>query len=230
MKKTKKILKTKEKQYQSLIQLKKKEGLSSLGIMSNGMWQDNPTRLVFGASRYKFVSKMLSGKKNVLEIGCADGFFSRIVKQNVKKLTIVDFDPIFIEDFKSRHEKKWPIKSLVHDIVKKPLKKNFDAIYCLDVLEHIKKINEKKFLKNTIKSLNKKNGVFICGMPSLESQKYASKISKAGHVNCKKGIELKKTLDKYFNHTFVFSMNDEVVHTGFFPMSHYLISISCGIK
>jgi len=26
---------------------------------------------------------------------------------------------------------------------------------------------------------------------------------------------------------FVFSMNDEVVHTGFYPMAHYLLAVAC---
>jgi len=26
----------------------------------------------------------------------------------------------------------------------------------------------------------------------------------------------------------VFSMNDEVVHTGFHPMAHYLMALACG--
>ena len=170
MKKNKlnKITKTKERQYQSLLKLKSLKGLNALGVMVNHTWNNDPARLLFSASRYKFVSKMLAGKKNVLEIGCADGFFSRIVKQNVKKLTIIDFDSIFIDDFQSRYEKKWPIKSFAHDIVKLPIIKNFDAIYSLDVLEHIKPKDEIMFFKNTIKSLNKKKGVFICGMPSLE--------------------------------------------------------------
>ena len=67
-------------------------------------------------------------------------------------------------------------------------------------------------------------------MPSLESQKYASKESKQGHVNCKSGEQLRKTLNKYFWNTFIFSMNDEVVHTGYFPMSHYLFGIACNPK
>ena len=49
-----------------------------------------------------------------------------------------------------------------------------------------------------------KNGIFIDGMPSLESQKYASKQSKEGHVNCKSGENLKKLLNKYFINNFVF--------------------------
>ena len=220
---------TKEKQYKLLIDIKKKFGVTKLGLMSNANWIDDPSRLAFCTSRYKFVAKMLSGKKEVLEVGSSDGFYSRIVNQHVKNLTIVDFDVLFIEDFKKYDVGKGKIKSFVHDIVKQPMKKKYDATYSLDVLEHINPKDEKKFIVNSIKSM-KKNGIFICGMPSLESQKYASKESKLGHVNCKSGEQLRNTLNKYFFNTFIFSMNDEVVHTGYFPMSHYLFGIGCNPK
>ena len=82
---------------------------------------------------------------------------------------------------------------------------------------------------NVCKSI-KKDGIFICGCPSLESQIYASKESKEGHVNCKTGEDLKKLMLNYFNHAFLFSMNDEVLHTGFNKMSHYNIVLSVGNK
>ena len=221
---------TKEKQYfKPLMKSKKNYGFSRFGLMSNDTWINNPIRTVFCMSRYKFVAKMLSGQKNVLEVGSADGFYSRIVNQQVKNLTIIDFDPIFIKDFKSLNDNRSKINAKVHDIIKKPFKKSFNAIYSLDVLEHINPKKEKNFFVNCIKSLDK-NGIFIVGMPSLESQKYASKQSKEGHVNCKSGTGLKKVLSKYFINNFIFSMNDEVVHTGFCPMSHYLIGIGCGVK
>ena len=62
-------------------------------------------------------------------------------------------------------------------------------------------------------------------MPSLESQIYASPASKEGHVNCQSKKQLKRTLLKYFSTVFMFSMNDEVMHTGFAPMSHYLMAV-----
>ena len=70
-----------------------------------------------------------------------------------------------------------------------------------------------------------KDGVLIVGMPSLESQKYASPQSKAGHVNCQSGDELRVTMENYFSNCFLFSMNDEVVHTGYNKMAHYLIAV-----
>ena len=66
-------------------------------------------------------------------------------------------------------------------------------------------------------------------MPSKNSQKFASKLSKLGHVNCKTEQELKKFLKIFFHDVNVFSMNDEVVHTGFYPMSNYFLTI-CNTK
>ena len=68
----------------------------------------------------------------------------------------------------------------------------------------------------------------ILGCPSLASQPHASPPSKAGHVNCKDGPAMKELLQRFFHNVFVFSMNDEVVHTGFYPMAHYVIGIGCG--
>ena len=67
-------------------------------------------------------------------------------------------------------------------------------------------------------------------MPSIESQRYASPQSKEGHINCKSGKELKLLMDKYFYDFFLFSMNDEVVHTGYEKMAHYLFVLCCGVK
>jgi hypothetical protein len=68
----------------------------------------------------------------------------------------------------------------------------------------------------------------VIGSPSLQSQVYASEGSKAGHVNCKDGREFRKVMERYFENVFLFSMNDEVVHTGFAPMAHYLFALCVG--
>jgi len=38
---------------------------------------------------------------------------------------------------------------------------------------------------------------------------------------------LKKTMEKHFANVFMFSMNDEVVHTGYHKMAHYLLALCC---
>ena len=37
-------------------------------------------------------------------------------------------------------------------------------------------------------------------------------------------------MSKFFHNVFIFSMNDEVIHTGFYPMAHYLWAIGVGPK
>ena len=220
---------TKEKQYQQMLDYRVERGLETLGLMTSQAWYDDPKRLTFTLARYKFAAKMLAGCRNVLEVGCADAFATRIVVQEVKKLTAVDFDPLFIEDTKARMGKKWRFDCRVHDMLRGPMPGRFDGMYALDVLEHITPRNEARFLRNMVASLTAR-GTIIIGMPSLESQPYASPMSKEGHVNCKTAVDLKSLCLDYFHEVFIFSMNDEVVHTGFSPMAHYLFAVCCGPK
>lgn len=37
-------------------------------------------------------------------------------------------------------------------------------------------------------------------------------------------------MGSYFENVIIFSMNDEVVHTGFTPMAHYLLGVGTGKK
>ena len=96
-------------------------------------------------------------------------------------------------------------------------------------MEHISEEFDDILLENLVSSLTS-TGICIVGMPSMESQKYASEGSLQGHVNCKSGEALRNLFLRYFHNVFVFSMNDEVVHTGYFPMAHYLICIGVSPK
>jgi len=220
---------TREPQYQVHLDHLKEHGSTRLGIHANTTWHNDPKHLLFTLARYKFAAKMLAGKENVAELGCGDGTGGRLVQPTVSNLTITDFDPIFIDDIRARINSDWPVDAVVHDITEAPLSKAFDAVYTLDMMEHIDPKNESAAMTNIVKSL-KKEGVFLVGIPSLTSQKYAHPKSLEGHVNCKDGDLFKYDLLKWFHNVFIFSMNDEVVHTGFFPMAHYLLAICCQPK
>jgi len=215
-----------EKQYQEPIRKIKEQGVDCLGLMTGWAYRDDPKRLTFTFSRYKFVGKMLSGCQHVLEVGCGDAFATRIVLQEVKALTAVDFDPSFVEDVNARMTDPWRFTCKQHDILEGPVAGNFDGAYSLDTLEHIPQAQEQLFISNMIASVTE-FGVVIIGMPSLQSQAYASAQSKEGHVNCKDQADLKKLMARYFHNVFMFSMNDEVVHTGFHAMSHYNLALCC---
>lgn len=219
-----------EKQYEHCIEVEKEHGRTSLGLMANQVWYDDPKRLLFVLSRYKFVAKILAGKKSVFEIGCADAFGTRIVRQEIPNVLATDVDPVFIEDCEKRtRSDRWDVKYRVHDILGGRIEGSFEAGYALDVFEHIAPERENDFLRNVCGSLPK-DGVFLIGTPSLESQAYASPGSIAGHVNCKTSDSLRLLCREYFENVFMFSMNDEVVHTGFPRMAHYLFALCVGRK
>jgi len=204
-------------------------GTTSLGVLKNWEWHDDPRRFLFSMARYKFVSKMFAGRNNVLELGCGDAFNAPIVLQTVKKLTVTDFDPVFIEDARNRMRAPWIYEAKVLDLLKDTIDGSYDGIYSLDVLEHIPPDREREVLTK-ICNATSANGAVIIGMPSLESQAYASPPSKAGHINCKTMPDLSALLGDFFHNVFMFSMNDEVVHTGYHKMAHYLLGLCVGTK
>lgn len=221
--------KTKEAQYQVIVSAASERGVERLGLRSSESWYGDPKHIVFRLARYKFVSKMLAGRRNVLEIGCGDAFGARIVQAEVEKFTAIDFDPVFIDDANERMAGAWRFNAFVHDMLDGPVPGNYDAVYALDVLEHIAPSREELFLANCFGTLDQ-DGAAIIGMPSLESQTYASIQSKEGHVNCKSAPDLRRLMSKFFHNVFIFSMNDEVVHTGFHSMAHYIIALCAGKK
>jgi len=146
------------------------------------------------------------------------------------KLTLCDFDEIWLDDFESQGVyTSRGTEYLIHDFVKSKLNRVFNGIYALDVLEHLQPKNQRQFLSNVCSSLLP-HGVAIFGMPPAESQVYTSEGSKIGHINCQSGNELKENLSGYFDSVFMFSMSDEVVHTGFMPMAHYLLALCVNPK
>lgn len=156
---------------------------------------------------------MLEGKNRVLEIGAGDGVASALVQQFVGELTCTDIEAA-----------EGVVK---HDILSGPYGEGFDGVFSLDVLEHVEMFQTWTFLENMKDSLGDR-GVCIIGTPSIESQMYASAMSKQYHKNCKTADALKKAMLDHFPNVFMFGMNDEVIHTGHEGMRHYNFAV--GVK
>ena len=189
----------------------------------------DPKHVLFTLSRYKFVAKLLGEdpKLNVLELGCNEGLGSLILGSFAKKVVAVDFDERAIN---------WAKENIIKENIafqKRDFFKNkigeFEAVVCTDVIEHINKNQENIFLNSILRNL-KKDGFCIIGTPNITASKYACKASKIGHINLFDAERLKKLLLKKFNNVFIFGMNDEVVHTGYYPMCHYLFALACNRK
>lgn len=218
---------TREVQYNRLLDVAETHGRIELGLMMNQAWHDDPKRLAFTFARYKFAARMLAGCKDVLEVGCGDAFPSRIVQQEVGRLTVTDFDPIFIQEARRHSVPGWELAgAFEHDMLSGAPQGHYDGMYALDVLEHIVPEKEDRFLANMAASLSQ-FGTMVIGMPSLESQPYASRLSVEGHVNCKTQPALKETMQRHFHNVYMFCMNDEVLHVGFHKMAQYVLAVCC---
>ncbi|MBU3632875.1 class I SAM-dependent methyltransferase [Polynucleobacter sp. AP-Feld-500C-C5] len=210
----------KNKNYQSIYESPRLE----MGMIAGFDYLNDPKHMLFTLSRYKFISKMLTGKNEVLEIGCGDGFYSPIIASVVGHLDAIDIDTTFIDNAKNKNPYKEKINFLNANILNEKPVKEYSAVFAVDLFEKIDPKNADQFMSYINRSLAD-SGVCILGIPSLESQKYASKLSKDGHINCLSGDSFKEFLLGYYQNVFMFSMNDEVVHTGYFPMAHYLIAV-----
>jgi hypothetical protein len=200
----------------------------ALGPAYSELYRTDPRALSFGAARYKFVAKMLSGLSSVFEVGCGDAFGAPIVGQSVGKLLCTDIDEHQLADNGKRLDAITKVSFRYHDFRHGPLKGDFEGGFLLDVFEHIYPSEAVGFLANVSDSLPG-NGVLVVGVPNKTAAAYASPKSQEGHVNLMTADELKQALGKFWQRVFIFGMNDEVVHTGYAAMSHYIIAL-CTMK
>ena len=192
---------------------------------------NDPKHNLFTLARYKFCAKMLVGKKRLLEVGCGDGLGLDIVRHEVKPeaITCVDFDDRVIRDNKKRCAECKGVEFLTRDMTQETLPGVYDGAWCVDVIEHVCPEGETSFLDNIVNVLNR-HGVFLLGTPNVTAHSYASERSQAGHINLKDAESLRTIMAERFFNVFMFSMNDEVVHTGFSPMAHYLFALGVGVR
>jgi len=205
-----------------------KELLGNERITLGNHWSFNilndPKRLAFVLSRYKFAAKMIPKGKRILELGCSEGIGVPILTEFSSHYTGVDMDSEAI-DVAIRNWGSENRVFLCEDFLGKIYGK-FDAIVSLDVLEHIEPAVSHVFFDTIFKNLSD-NGIAILGTPNITSSAYASEASRLGHINLYDAERLKKDMERLFYNVFVFGVNDEVVHTGFYAMCHYLICIGC---
>ena len=201
----------------------------TLGIHTSYTWRNDPKHILFSLSRYKFCAKLLQGKDSVLEVGCGDGFGVPILLQSVNKMTCVDIEPAAIESCKNANICGDRVSFSDVDLVCESPEGTYDAVVSMDTIEHIDLASENKFLSNMFSPIAD-NGIAIIGTPNKCAAQYASPISNAGHINLKDASSLRSSILKFFDNVFIFSMNDEIVHTGFYPMAHYLIALATNKK
>ncbi|MBI4058838.1 class I SAM-dependent methyltransferase [Candidatus Microgenomates bacterium] len=90
--------------------------------------------------RFRQVSKLIEPAEVILDIGCADGTFTKVVweKTKAKKLIGIDVLKSSIEYAKKRFKNNNGMEFHVADAHNLPFKTGeFDAVFCLEALEHV---------------------------------------------------------------------------------------------
>lgn len=112
--------------------------------------------------------KYLEPGMSVCEIGIGDGYLLRLLSRFGLKSTGVDISNYLIKKFQVIfQEENLKINLLKHDIsIPLDYENTFDAIFCLDILEHVKDLE--KAIEN-IKKILKNGGILVATLPWKEN-------------------------------------------------------------
>jgi 2-polyprenyl-3-methyl-5-hydroxy-6-metoxy-1,4-benzoquinol methylase len=194
----------------------------TLGPYFSFIVKKTPRRLLHLLSYYKFAAKMIGSGQRVMDVGCSEGLGTVILAEAATECIGVDLDRDAIEHAtRTLTSEKLTFQCV--DALERPLGL-FDAITSFDVIEHIYPEHADQFLSVLAQSLTE-DGIMIIGTPNVTADQYASAHSRAGHVNLYSAERLRDSLAPHFHRVFMFSGNDEMVHTGFSPLAHYVIGM-----
>lgn len=197
-----------------------------LGPYFSYQYRNTPRRILHALSYHKFAAKMIGPGKSILEIGCSEGFMTPVLAEFASAHVGLDIDEAAIavaNDTIANGRFTFMVGDVLGNVFG-----DFDAAASFDVIEHIFPENEDAFLKSVAANL-RPDGMFVCGTPNITSDQYANAHTRAGHVNLYSAERLRESLGRHFRNVLMFSANDEMVHTGFAPMAHYLIGVGVGV-
>jgi len=190
--------------------------------------RQSPRRMLFAMSYYKFAAKMVGAGRCVLDIGCGEGLGTWLMAVECGEAKGIDLDT----DAVASAQRNWandPRISFECGDAFELADRRWDAVIDFDGIEHIHPEQADSYLAK-IAGLLAPEGVVVIGTPNITSRPHASKRADAGNVNLYSGERLETALKQLFDHVFVFSANDEVVHTGSWLMAHYFLALACGKK
>lgn len=187
---------------------------------------NNQLRLLIRLARYKFVAKMIKASDRVLEVGSGSGLGSLFLGQFADSVLGIDVKGVEVDEARNLNQRD-NVAFEVADLFDLRDESGFDVVVSLDVIEHLS-VEEGRRLLKAKRQLLRPGGMLIVGTPSIWSYPYQSPISQASHVNCYDLPDLVELVDEQVQRTLTFSMNDEVVHTGYHKMAWYYFVIGFG--
>jgi 2-polyprenyl-3-methyl-5-hydroxy-6-metoxy-1,4-benzoquinol methylase len=200
-----------------------------LGPQASYQWLHDPKHLLFVLARYKHAARLIGGgPKLVLEVGCGEGIGARLLGE--EKLYIgIDPDEravaVAAEHLWRAGDELPEYDLAVTDLERLDGDVRVGAVVALDVIEHV--ADPVGWLAAAVSHLTA-DGVCVIGTPNATASAHQSAASRAGHVRLFSADELHGLLAERFRVVQLFGMNDEVLHTGYLPMAHYLLAVGIG--
>ena len=181
----------------------------------------NPLMAAVTLARYKFVAKMLSPNDVVLDLGCGNGYASHFFSKHAREVVGVDLYadvPAAKARFGSAN-----LNFIRADILQPSSEVTSlrpTVVTSIDVIEHFYREDGEQII-DRYASMLPRGGMMIMGTPSKFSQQYRSQQAKDVHFHEYEPDELREVMAGHFNRTLLFSMNDELVHTGFTKLAWF---------
>lgn len=183
--------------------------------------KENLLQRFWHTTRFREVGRLIPVTRGkILDIGCADGTFTKVILEHskAKKIVAVDVLESSISYAKRRFARSKKLIFKVADAHELPFKnKEFDAVFCLEALEHVedsKKVISEiyRVLKNggyTLVLIPSENWLFRLGWPIWTLGR--GKIWKGTHLNNFSADKLVSLMEKEGfkidkNHKFLLGM------------------------
>jgi 2-polyprenyl-3-methyl-5-hydroxy-6-metoxy-1,4-benzoquinol methylase len=196
-----------------------------LGPQASYQWLHDPKHLLFVLARYKHAARLIGSASTVLEVGCGEGIGARILAEGRRAYLGIDPDEAAVAVAREAHDPAWFRACSLGDV--EDFESGYDAVVALDVIEHLPADDRALFVRDLDRQCAY-GGICIVGTPNATARAYQSEASRAGHHALLDAVELRALLAEQFPVVQVFGMNDEVLHTGFLPMAHYLLAVGIG--
>jgi hypothetical protein len=220
------------------------------------LWHDNTGEFPIILARYRFVGNLLAGRHDVAELASSNAIGTRVVLQDIKKITTYLFSPVFSGNLDYGYSEHWPLRVREHDILRGRLPETHDSIYCLDAIDRISHEDEDAFIRHLRDSLSRVHDILIIGSSTVAESEVLDRDtclnSKANvllsmtastgamavevtdgdriRIYPRTVANLKALLDRHFHVVFVFSMVGEMIQAGAVPSAEYTFAVCCHKK
>ena len=165
--------------------------------------KETPLMIARHFCAYKYAQSFVKGKE-VLDIGCGEGYGSDFLASSAKSVLGIDYDLAVIDYAKDKYHKAG-LEFSVMDIKNlDSLSRKFDVICSFQNIEHIQDTGN--LLKN-IAGLLYDNSVFICSTCNIRDASLGSKVpANKFHVKEYWADEFKELLEGHFKEVRIFGL------------------------